>query len=361
MTDPETSFRERQPHRDWEIDDVLRPLPHLPPGHRQRRERVIALLDRVTDEADQHHLDYRRALCFLSSDEFSLVVDALARAGSGRLAESLGLTVHRGDGLRPRTAVLVGMVASGVAGPGAAAKRDGGRWAASAADQLLAGGPESRDAALDTTLLLRRAQELDAAEPLGPTFVDECSWYAVPTGDQAAVLDACRLTGAVPVGFREGAALFDAVLAPDTAVLVTPAFDGWTLLVKPGGLDIDLGALSARFGAAHAYGHGFQSGCGDYSTWTVAEHGTVLQSCYYDLYGNDRMGPASRTEMLAWVNGRRPETPRLLAADDPASDNPYGWEFAAEDIAHRLSVSLNRIGPHTTVAGTSLLATPIAS
>ncbi len=140
-------------------------------------------------------------------------------------------------------------------------------------------GPETRDATLDKILLHRRAQDLDAAEPLGPTFVEECSWYAVPTSDQAAVLDAFQLTDAVPVGFREAAWLFDAQgdLPPDKAVVVTPAFDGWTQLVHRGALNADLEALSARFGAAHFYGHGYQSGCGDWSEWTVAEQGKVLQ------------------------------------------------------------------------------------
>lgn len=347
------SFREQLLHPDPEVrHGVLRPLYHArDEGHHQQcRERLTVVLDLLNEKTGEYLHEYQGVIPWVSPDDFSLVVDALARTDNERLAESLGITVHNEYGLRPRTAVLVSMWADG--------------WASQAADQLLSGGAGARDATLDWPLLHRRAQDLDAAEPLESTFVDECSWYAVPTSDQDAVLDAFRLTGAVPVGFREAAGRFDAQgdPPPDKAVVVTPAFDGWTLLLHRQALDADLEALSARFGAAHSYGHGYQSGCGDWSDWTIAEHGKVLQSCFYDLYGNDSMGPASRDEMLAWINEqRRPTTPRLLAADDPAFDNYNDWEFDAESVAHRLSVSLHRVGSHTTVKGTTLLATPIAS
>ncbi|MFE3445044.1 hypothetical protein ACFXNW_18595 [Nocardia sp. NPDC059180] len=352
VTDTRLSFREQLLHPDPEVRHrVLRPLYHAAgDGHQQCRERLTAVLDLLNENAGEYLHEYRYVISSVSADDFSLVIDALARTDTERLAESLGITVHNGYGLRPRTAVFVSMFASG--------------WASRAANQLLSGGPVARDATLDWTLLHRRAQDLDASEPLESTFIDECSWYAVPTSDQAAVLDAFQLTGAVPVGFREAAGLFDAQgdLPPDMAVVVTPAFDGWTLLVHKGALDADLEALSARFGAAHCYGHGYQSGCGDWSDWTVAEQGKVLQSCFYDLYGNDFMGPASRDEMLAWINDRRrPATPRLLAANDPAFDSYNDWEFDAESVASNLSVSLHRVGSHTTVKGTSLLATPIMS
>jgi hypothetical protein len=344
------SFREQLLHPDWEVSHrVLRPLYHVGEGHERCRDRLTAVLDVLNEKAGNNVWDYPYAIRCVPGDEFSLVIDALARTGTEGLARSLGVTVHNRYDLRPRTAVLVSMLASG--------------WAGRAADQLVSGGPEARDAALDRTLLHRRTRDLDAAEPLGPTFVDECTWYAIPTTDQAAVLDAFQLTGGMPVGFREGAGLFDAQGdKPAKAVLVTPAFDGWTLVLHPHTLDADLEALSARFGAAHSYGHGYQSGCGDWSDWTVAEHGEELQSCFYDLYGNDSMGPASHDEMLAWVNERRrPGTTKLLAADDPAFDDPYEWEFEAESVAHRLSISPTKLGPHTTVEGTSLLATPIVS
>jgi hypothetical protein len=88
----------------------------------------------------------------------------------------------------------------------------------------------------------------------------------------------------------------------------------------------------------------------------------VLQTRFYDLDGNDSMGLGSREEILAWVNERRrPGTPRLLASEDPAFDDPYGWEFFAESVAQSLSVSLHKVDPHTTVEGISLLATPVLS
>jgi hypothetical protein len=350
MTDTAMSFREQLRHPDREVAHaVLRPLYHVDEGrHQQCRERLTAVLDLLNDKSGQDLRDYRYVVSCVPTEEFSLVIDALARTGTERLAESLEVTVHNGYDLRPRTAVLASMLASG--------------WAPRAADQLVSGGPQARDTALDMTLLHRRARDLDAAEPLGPTFVDECVWYATPTTDQAAVLDALQLTSAVPVGFHEGARLFDAQRdRPAKAVLVTPAFDGWTLVLHDPALDLDrdLEALSARFGAAHSYGHSSQSGCGDWSDWTVAEHGEQQQSCYLDLYGNDSMGPATRDEMLAWVNQRRrPATPRLPTAGDPY-DGWNDWELNAESVAHRLSVSLARLGPHTTVKGTSLLATPI--
>jgi hypothetical protein len=343
------SFREQLLHPDFDVRHrVLRPLYHGDGGHQQCRERLTAILDLLNEGPADYLPEYSYAVSRLPVDEFSLVIDALTRPDTGQLAESLRITVRNEHHLRPRTAVLVSMLASG--------------WVSRAARQLLSGGPEARDAALDRTLLLQRARDLDAAEPLGSIFVDECSWYAIPTSDQAAVLDAFQLTGTVPVGLREGAALFDAQgdLPPRGAVLVTPALDGWTLVVERGALDVGLEALSARFGSAHYYGHGCQSGCGDWSEWTVAEHGQVLQTCFYDLYGNDSMGPGSREEILAWVNERRrPGTPRLLAAEDPAFDDPYGWEFFAESVAQRLSVSLHKLDPHTTVEGNALLTTPV--
>ncbi|MQY22892.1 HEAT repeat domain-containing protein [Nocardia macrotermitis] len=58
-------------------------------------------------------------------------------------------------------------------------------------------------------------------------------WYALPTDDQAAVLDAFALSDPVPVTLRMGCAAIESIYSQQSGcdrMFVTPALDGWTLI-----------------------------------------------------------------------------------------------------------------------------------
>jgi len=205
-------------------------------------------------------------------------------------------------------------------------------------------------------------------------------------------------------------------------VLVTPALDGWTLVFANGSTltgdeevrdeKVPFAAthrrcaeLSRRFGAAHWYLESANGGCWDESGWCVAENGEIVRYCYHDHYveGGARIGPGptSAEDLRAWVAEHDPGTgvppvrpepgpsagelfqawldanvkpdPELVAYnaehDEDEDDEPLDthehqeeetsdWEFGALDVAWRLSVSPEAIGPHTTVEGTAVLAVP---
>jgi hypothetical protein len=313
---------------------------------------IATVLDVLRGERDapQYH-DCYRALFEMPAADFALVVEAVARSGPGPLAELLDVDFGSWPGLRPRTAVLLSMLSHG-------------RWVERASAQVAANGPDVADALSDRALLVQRARQLQAATPLEPVYTDACYSYALPTTDQAAVLDALRLTGGVPLALIEGLELYDAsvdYLRHREAVLVTPALDGWILALRSTYFDRDLEELSARFSTAQYFMHHFQSGCGDISEWMVAEHGKdVLYCCYEMQTGEVEMRPADREEMFAQIHSRsRPGAPPLIRAEDPAFDGPYEWDFEAEAVAHRLSVSVHHLGPHTRVEGTALLTAPL--
>ncbi|GGN43494.1 hypothetical protein FHR83_001782 [Actinoplanes campanulatus] len=217
------------------------------------------------------------------------------------------------------------------------------------------------------------------------------SWYAVPTADQAAVLDAFDLVEPRPVTMRLGESAWNRDSHSWTRgphhgcrrVYVTPALDGWTLVFgrMPAvahairGDDFEAvfradakdrcARLSARFGAAHWYG----TSCGDgWTAWCIAEKGEVVR--FYDVFGpDDQIGdghPAEAGYRLPHDNGI-PESilrdPDLLSAPDlvdrirrAREEEGIPEEVDSTEIAGRLSVNPHEFGPHTRVEGRAVLA-----
>jgi hypothetical protein len=180
-------------------------------------------------------------------------------------------------------------------------------------------------------------------------------WLALPTGDQAAVLDAMDLTDPRPVAFEAAvAAVDDDAHDPDHGydrVFVTPELDGWTLVVgawcdptEPG-MPALCERLSARFGQAQAYYFGAQC---DGSAWLVAENGRVLRRASFT-------GEPEDGELTA--GAPLPYEAEVRAA---VGDDEDEWEFRLWDMAPGLAGALSvdplAIGPHTRVRGRGVMA-----
>lgn len=143
------------------------------------------------------------------------------------------------------------------------------------------------------------------------------SWFAIPTGDQAEVLEAFGLSDPEPVTMRLGASTWNHdqhdVIWPGedhsscSRSYVSPRLDGWILVFGAPAEDVhraDDGddpweavrgrcrMLSRRFGIAHWYG----MSCGDgWTAWCVAEDGDVVR--FYDTDSPDRrIGPPHPAE-----------------------------------------------------------------
>ncbi|MEU6243137.1 hypothetical protein [Streptomyces sp. NPDC047024] len=218
------------------------------------------------------------------------------------------------------------------------------------------------------------------------------SWYAVPTGDQDAVLEAFGLAEPEPVTLRAGAEAWKRDQhvwdrrphARCSRVFVSPVLDGWTLVFghsSPDAHEIADGGeadfrrvvrrrctgLSRRFGAAHWYA----MNCGDdWTGWCIAEGGEVVRHYDADLAetgGDDGPGhPAEEGYLLPHQRPLPQDAVDTLDLDDPHAfiagylrlreelgvpDTCY-----AKDIAARLSVDPAALGPHTRVAGRGVLA-----
>ncbi|MFA1538284.1 HEAT repeat domain-containing protein [Actinomadura monticuli] len=165
-------------------------------------------------------------------------------------------------------------------------------------------GLDDRDlAAVRRLIRIKRATETPEPMHLCGT------WFALPTGDQKAVLDAFELSDAEPVTMRLGASAWNSDHHGRgsghhrcSRAYVSPSLDGWTLVFGSpfhSGEDFDAEeltdrcrTLSTRFGAAHWYG----ASCGDgWTAWCVAEHGEIVR--YYDVYEeDDQIGPPHPAE-----------------------------------------------------------------
>ncbi len=164
---------------------------------------------------------------------------------------------------------------------------------------------------------------------------------------------------------------------------VTPVLDGWTLIfgelpevAHAGHGDARAAALrraavqrcrelSARFGAAHWYG----ASCGDeWTAWCLAEGGDIVR--YYDVWEpGDQIGlphPAESGYLLPHEDGFPADAfDGISAADTEAYMARYCQvkeELAIPDAAHattiaaRISINPAALGPHTSVAGHSVIA-----
>ncbi|MGT2525999.1 HEAT repeat domain-containing protein [Streptomyces nojiriensis] len=222
------------------------------------------------------------------------------------------------------------------------------------------------------------------------------SWYAVPTTDQGAVLEAFDLGVGEPITVRTGAAAWNhdhhnwSGRGHDgcARVFVSPVLDGFTLVFGGSSQDThsieDAGDdgrdeamervvrerctdLSRRFGAAQWYG----MSCGDgWTAWCVAENGEVVR--FYDAFDAEESGDDGP--------GHPAEAGYLLPHEDGFPDDAFdGVDLSdseafrarydrmkeeldipdtcyAVDIAARLSVDPGSMGAATSVSGRGLLA-----
>ncbi|MDN3357741.1 HEAT repeat domain-containing protein [Actinomadura sp. DC4] len=239
-------------------------------------------------------------------------------------------------------------------------RRSGGRLRRPALEALAAvGGPAALDQR-DRDLVRRLVRIKIATEVPEPMHL--CgSWFAIPTGDQAAVLDAFDLSGPEPVTMRLGESAWNHDqhgLGDDhsrcSRAYVSPRLDGWTLVFgaahDDGGDQWDAvrdrcRALSRRFGGAHWYG----MSCGDgWTGWCLAEDGEVVR-----FYENDdpdeQIGPRHSAE-----------EGYLLFEEDDLSEESLDEEEPdlcyATVVAGRASTDPSSFGAHTRVEGHGVLA-----
>ncbi|MFD0537039.1 hypothetical protein ACFQY7_28205 [Actinomadura luteofluorescens] len=208
------------------------------------------------------------------------------------------------------------------------------------------------------------------------------TWYAVPTGDRDAVLDAFDLSEPEPVTMRLGASAWNhdhhvsrGDHGPCRRVYVTPSLDGWTLVFgdpfPDHEDDIDVSAiqdhcrdLSRRFGTAHWYG----ASCGDeWTAWCVAEGGDVVR--YYDVFEpDDQIGshPAEDGYVLPHDDAFPDDAFDGIDLHDSAGFQARYFQVKkdlgipddchATTFAARASVDPSALGPRTSVQGHAVLA-----
>lgn len=269
--------------------------------------------------------------------------------------------------------------------------RTAGRLRRPALEALAAvGGPDALDER-DRGLIRRLIRMKIAAEVPEPMHL--CgTWFAVPTGDQVAVLDAFGLSDAEPVTMRLGASAWNHDhhdwSGPDgghrtcSRVYVSPRLDGWTLVFGRSAEDAhprdpDQGGeagsverercrtLSRRFGAAHWYG----MSCGDgWTAWCVAEHGEIVR--YYDAFEpDDRMGPPHPAEQGYLLPDEDGFPEGAFDDVDPSDPKAYTARYTrlkrelgipdtcdATLFAARASTDPSSFGPDTRVEGHGVLA-----
>ncbi|HTJ32629.1 MAG TPA: hypothetical protein VL738_05315 [Dactylosporangium sp.] len=230
-----------------------------------------------------------------------------------------------------------------------------------------------------------RLIEIKAAREV-PAPMHLCgSWFAVPTADQSAVLDAFGLGEPRAVTMRLGGSAWtrdhhgwsSVPHAGCRRTYVTPALDGWTLVfgkipavahaapddsetVWRDEVRARCAALSARFGAAHCYG----ASCGDgWTAWCLAEDGEVIR--FYDAFEpGDQTGephPAEAGLRLPHISAFPMEAFEGVPREGIAErfreiQRTLPAQAHATTLAARLSVDPSALGPHTTVAGRAVLA-----
>ncbi|MEO3827417.1 HEAT repeat domain-containing protein [Actinomadura sp. B10D3] len=271
-------------------------------------------------------------------------------------------------------------------GPGALSslrdvRRSSGRLRRRALEALVAvGGPSALDDR-DRELIRRLIRVKLATETPEPMHL--CgTWYAVPTGDQAAVLDAAGLSDPEAVTMRLGASAwihdhhaFTGEHRTCRRIYVTPQLDGWTLLFGDPfdyhDEEIDAAAvqdhcreLSLRFGAAHWYG----ASCGDsWTGWCLAEKGEIVR--YYDLEEPDEQvgsHPAEDGYVLPHIDAFPDNAFAGVGINDSDAflarylqvkkDHAIPDDAHATTVAARASVDPSALGPETDVQGHGVVA-----
>ncbi|HEY3501286.1 MAG TPA: HEAT repeat domain-containing protein [Actinocatenispora sp.] len=294
--------------------DVPAVLPLLTDGHADVRYHAVRVLARLPDDQLSPHVP---ALLPLLADPNVYVRRAVSRV------------LHR---IGPRTVRVLREL-----------RRSPGPYRRHALTGLAEvvgwNGLDPADQALVRRLIRIRAPR-ETPEPFEP----DGQWYAVPTADQPAVLDALDLSDPMPVTMRLGrAAASTGYVLGGRVAYVTPVLDGWTLVfVWDGEFEDRTVALSRRFGAAHAYLHWDDyHGSGFASGWCVAERGRIVR-CY-----------VHQDEAYEVGDPLPAEQGRLL----PHHDAPYDADVChTPSIAARISVDPTALGPHTRVSGQPVMA-----
>lgn len=263
--------------------------------------------------------------------------------------------------------------------------------------------------ATDRDLVRRLIRTKLPKERLTPLERPDTGWFALPTGDQAAVLEEFGLSGAEPVTHRLGLSAADGYIRYGQPhgrcawLYVTAELDGWTLVFgtppelsyrhfehlpeDETGLAVSTATrtmtarLSARFGRACWY----RSSTGDSQVaWCLAEGGEVVR--LYDTALMDHPDPFGDPEPGAGIAGPPHPAEAGFRLPHVRTDYPDGWfdgyDFAdpsqteavkarfeqykreqgldpycgPTDIAERTSVSPAKLGPDTQVRGHGVLA-----
>ncbi|GHE39454.1 HEAT repeat domain-containing protein [Streptomyces capitiformicae] len=350
-------------------------VPLLTHPHPRVRDNALSVL-RGEGEASMRFVD--RLLPLLGDPEPEVRKRAVAvfdAIGTGAVPELRRLRRQPATGPRIRSGALEALAA--IDGPAALDDKDRAAWRR-------------------LTRIKRPAETPEGMHLCG-------SWYAVPSTDQAAVLDAFDLGGPEPVTLRTGAAAWNhdrhawhrrRVHYKCARVFVSPVLDGWTLVFGDSSENThrvesadDAEAekvlasvvrrrcadLSRRFGAAQWYG----MSCGDgWTAWCIAEGGDVVR--HYDAFDAAEGGRAedSHGEGPAHPAESGYLLPHQRALPDDAFDgvdlsDPEAF-FAryrqvkerlgipetchANDIAARMSVDPGALGAHTRVEGAGVLA-----
>jgi len=283
-------------------------------------------------------------------------------------------------------------------------RRTGNQALRNAARTLLfgLGGPEALGEY--DLALVRRLIRGKLADDM-PVPMDCCElWYAIPTADQTAVLDAFGLSDPEPVTMALGTEIwrqhYDSGHQRCARVYVSPALDGWTLVfgrpsddqhpasvtdestwgIEPREQYLAMLAnekahrevarercaeLSRRFGAAHQYWRSY----GDSTTsWCVAEKGELVR--FYDVSAPEESVGELAAETGYLLPHEDTPLPEGWADDIEHTENPLDWQREwvrryrrlkaelglpdhcnADTIAEAISVHPGKIGPHTRVEG----------
>ncbi|MEV5838163.1 HEAT repeat domain-containing protein [Nocardia sp. NPDC052112] len=268
------------------------------------------------------------------------------------------------------------------------------RYALAALTQIGWDTPEPRDLAV-LARWMRAKIAADVPEP----FVPQDGWYAVRTTDRAAVLEAFELSDPVAVTWSIGTDIWRGhdsrhsrtayeEHADCARMYVSPVLEGWILVFGTSVaaeeldrhdhemsrmLDIDAdytpdgrehqerqarcAALSERFGQAHWYGQNYESGCGDWWGWCLAEHGEVMRYYYRDR--NEHADPIRVGQGHAAENGLPFDSTEI--EDRSARDGCQQQDGIPDTvrpmlIAGRTSVDPSRIDTNTRAQGHGVLA-----
>ncbi|MEV5475060.1 hypothetical protein AB0L66_22260 [Streptomyces sp. NPDC052207] len=206
-------------------------------------------------------------------------------------------------------------------------------------------------------------------------------WIAVPTGDQAGVMEMMGLVELRPVTFAEAEEIIDddghggAEGNPDgmARVYVSPELDGWTLIIGPWCDPCDVERrdevlrlcrdLSVRYGQAQAYYYGTQH---DGSAWLVAQDGVVLRRYCETGEGEDAHLTVGEPLPVERAHREQLGLPTVWDEATESDEDEDEWKWAAFDLAPEIAAALGlsplQLTAETRVVGTGVIAlTPNAT